>query len=99
MEYEKSVKHISGKKGHGILLFALSTCIWCRMTRELLEKSGFEFSYVYVDLLEGKAREDAVAEMGRWNQSTSFPTLIIDKKRAILGYQEEEIEKMLENGN
>jgi glutaredoxin-related protein len=40
-------------KRRNIKLYALSTCIWCRKTKEFLDKSGVEYEYVYVDELEG----------------------------------------------
>ena len=35
------------------MLYALSTCVWCRRTKQLLDQLGVEYDYVDVDLLEG----------------------------------------------
>ncbi|MFQ5905703.1 MAG: glutaredoxin family protein [bacterium] len=45
------VEHVEGKKKGDVLLYALSTCGWCRKTKRLLEKLRVEYDYVYVDLL------------------------------------------------
>ncbi len=86
MKYE----HVEGKDKGRIILYALSTCQWCRMTRDLLANLGVKYDYVYVDLLKGKDREEAVNEVKRFNPSLSFPTLVIGDK-AIIGFRDKEI--------
>jgi len=73
------------------MLYALSTCQWCHKTKTLLEELGIAFDYDYVDLLEGKEQDTAMDTLERWNPSGSFPTLVIDNKRAIVGFREQEI--------
>jgi glutaredoxin len=86
--------HVNGKnKGH-IVLYALSTCGWCKKTKRLLNEMGVEYYYNDVDLLEGKSKEKTLEEISRWNPACTFPTLVIDNK-CIVGYQEEEIKKTI----
>ncbi len=80
---------------HQVLFYALSTCIWCKRTREFLEANNIAFDFVYVDLLSGTEREAVVEQVRRWNPSVSFPTLVIDGCRAIIGYRPEEIQEAL----
>ncbi len=80
---------------HHVLFYGLSTCIWCRRTRQFLETHKVAFDFVYVDLLQGAEREAAVEQVRRWNPSVSFPTLVIDGKRCIIGYRPEEIQEAL----
>jgi len=89
-----AIEHVEGKKNGTVMLYALSTCVWCKMTRKLLTELGIEFSYTYVDLLEGAEREKTLEEVRRWNPSTSFPTVVINGK-AIVGFQEEKIKEAL----
>ncbi len=92
MVYTSQIKKVAGKKNKEIMLFALSTCIWCKKTKALLGDLGLEYSFVDVDLLEGKAQEEAYAEMGKHNSSTSFPTIVINEGEEIItGFQESEI--------
>ncbi|MGA9098992.1 MAG: glutaredoxin family protein [Methanotrichaceae archaeon] len=83
-------EHIEGKDKGKIILYALSTCQWCRMTRDLLSSSGVKYDYVYVDLLKGKDRELAISEVKGLNPSISFPTVVIGDK-VIVGFKEKEI--------
>ncbi|VVB69575.1 Glutaredoxin [uncultured archaeon] len=88
-------EHVSGKDKGKITLYALSTCIWCKKTKELLSSLGVTFDYIYVDLLKGKERERAVEEVKRFNSSVSFPTLVIGGK-SIIGFREKEIKEALD---
>jgi len=90
------VEIVKGKNKGKVLLYALSTCGWCRKTKELLEELGVEYSYIYVDLLEGKEKDDIVDEIRKWNPRCSFPTLVINDKKVITGFKEDEILKELE---
>lgn len=81
---------VDGRDSGKVTLYALSTCIWCKKTKELLSSLGVAFDYVYVDLLKGDDRANAIKEVKRHNPSSSFPTLVIGDK-AIVGYKEKEI--------
>jgi glutaredoxin-like protein NrdH len=86
-----NVTHVPGKNKGKIMLYALSTCGWCKKTRALLEELGVEYDYTYVDLLEGGEQETAVAQMGKYNPATNFPTMVINSGKAIIGFKEDEI--------
>jgi len=87
---------VPGKKSGHIMLYALSTCGWCHKTKELLDDLGVEYDYEYVDHLHGDEKEKAIQEVSRWNPACSFPTLVIDNKKCIVGYKENEIREALE---
>lgn len=72
-------------------LYALSTCVWCKKTKRLLDTLGVKYEVIYVDLLSGNEGEKAVAEVCRWNSEESYPVLVINNKKAICGYDEEKI--------
>jgi len=80
---------------HKVELYALSTCIWCRKTRQWLEDKGVGYDYIYVDLLSGAAREEALDVVSRWNPRANFPTIVVDNKRCIWGYQPEQMQEAL----
>jgi len=87
-------EHVAGKERGKITLYALSTCIWCKRTRELLTALGVSFDYIYVDLLKGEDRTEAIEQVKHYNPSTSFPTLVIGDK-SIVGFREKEIREAL----
>jgi glutaredoxin len=88
-------EHVSGKDKGKITLYALSTCTWCKKTKELLSSLGVTFDYIYVDLLKGGERSRAVEEVKHFNSSVSFPTLVIGEK-SIVGFRDKEIKEALD---
>lgn len=90
-----NIKHIPGTNKGKIMLYALSTCIWCRKTKSLLNELGVEYSYIDVDLLEGEEKERIKKEIMKWNPSISFPTIVINDERCIVGFKEKEIKDLL----
>jgi glutaredoxin-like protein NrdH len=87
-------EHVAGNDKGKITLYALSTCIWCKKTKELLSSMGVAFDYVYVDLLKGDDRSEAIEQVKKYNPSTSFPTIVIGGK-GIAGFREKEIKEAL----
>lgn len=90
-----AVEHVDGKNKGTVMLYALSTCGWCNKTKELLRQMGVAFDYSYVDLLDGTEQDNAIAQVEKYNPSGSFPTLVIDNKKVIVGFREQEIREAL----
>ncbi|HSQ01962.1 MAG TPA: glutaredoxin family protein [Methanobacterium sp.] len=89
------MQQVEGQDKGKLVLFALSTCGWCKKTRELIEDLDANYNYVYVDLLQGKEREEVVEMVKKWNPQVSFPTLVINDEKCIIGFKEEEIKEAL----
>lgn len=80
-----------------ILLYALSTCIHCRKTKEFLEDNDITFECVLVDKLSGEMRKDTLATIKSHNPKLSFPTLVIGGGAAVVvGFRKNEIEEALD---
>jgi glutaredoxin len=90
-----NVEHVKGRKAGGVMLYALSTCGWCRKTKNLLDELGIAYDYVYVDLASSDERDEIEREMMRWNPSLSFPTLVINDDSCIVGFNEQGIRDSL----
>ena len=90
-----SVVHVPGENSADIMLYALSTCGWCQRTKKLLDDLGVAYDYEYVDHLQGEEREEAIQKVTAWNSSCSFPTMVINNEKCIVGYQEHEIREAL----
>ncbi len=87
---------VDGEDRGDLVLYALSTCHWCAMTKELLQSQNVKFRYVYADLLPPDEIEEAIREVERFNPAGSFPTLVINGKDAVVGYKEAEIRRIIE---
>ncbi len=85
-----------GKKDHKVMIFTLTTCGWCKKTKNLLKDLDVEYEYVDIDTLKGEEREKVRAELRKYNPRMSAPTVIIDDgKNVIVGYDEEEVREAL----
>ena len=89
------LKHVNGKNKGEIVLYALSTCGWCKKTRMLLEDLDVEYRYIYVDLLEGEERKQIIEQVKQWNSQLSFPTLVINQEIVIIGFKDDSIKEAL----
>ena len=90
------INHVDGENKGKIILYALSTCGWCKKTKDLLNKLGVEYSYIYVDLVEEREKDKVIEDVRKCNPRNSYPTIVINDKECIIGYKEEEIIKVLE---
>ncbi len=88
-------KHVDGKNKGAIMLYALSTCGWCRKTKDLLAKMGLAYDYIDVDKLsDEEATKLENEEVKKWNPAGTYPTLVIDGQRAIINYDEKKIKEL-----
>jgi glutaredoxin len=87
--------HVSGIDRGKVMMYGLSTCVWCKKTKQLLTDLGVDFDYMYVDRLDGEEEDRVVQEIRRFNTSVSFPTTIINGEKAIVGFKEKEIRQAL----
>lgn len=92
------LKHVPGRKKGAVMLYALSTCVWCKRTKRLLNELGVEYDYVDVDLLQSDERETVNQKVREWNPNGSYPTIVIDNSQCIVGYDPEKIKEVLGNG-
>ena len=91
MKYE----HVEGENKGKITLFALSTCVWCKRTKQLLSDLGVEYDYVFVDHLAGEEKDETIKIVEKWNPRCSFPTLVINDDKCIVGFKEDEIREVI----
>lgn len=80
-----------------VTLYALSTCIHCRKTKELLEEllgpDGFDC--IYTDRLSGDERNDTLRELRRINPEVSFPTTVSGDDH-VVGFKQDRIRELLD---
>lgn len=89
------IKHVPGKNKGKVMLYALSTCGWCRKTKKLLDEMGIEYHYVDVDLVKDEEKESARKEVMRWNPRCSFPTIVVNDQLSIVGFDEQKLREAI----
>ena len=84
------------KKDHKVVVYAISTCVWCKMTKQFLKDNKIEFEYIDIDMCEPeekeKVRQDIVSKGG----SLSYPTTIVDGKKLITGFRKDLLKEALQ---
>jgi glutaredoxin len=92
----KKIK-VNGKKNkHKVLMYAISTCAWCKMTKKFLNDNEVEYEYVDVDLTSDEDHEKIRNEIIKKGAEPSFPTIIVDDKTVITGFRKDKIKETLE---
>ncbi len=87
--------HVKGKDFGQVMLFALSTCVWCKKTKGLLQEMNVGFDYAYIDLLSEADKNEAMEIIKQWNPRCSFPSLIVNESKCIVGFDEQKIRELL----
>jgi glutaredoxin-like protein NrdH len=77
-----------------ITLYALSTCVHCRNTKDFLNGCNVEYKCIEVDKLDGDERQKIIDEVKQLNPRCSFPTIVVDGK-VIVGFREDELKEAL----
>lgn len=85
--------HVEGENKGRVIAYTLSTCVWCKKTKKLLNELGVEYYYVDVDLLDGDLKQQAKKEVKRLNPRGSYPTIVVDSEKVITGHDAVEIKK------
>jgi glutaredoxin len=78
-----------------VFLYALSTCAWCKMTKQFLKDNDIQYEYVDVDLCTeedlNKIKQHILSKGG----SLSYPVIIINDKTLINGFRKDLIKEHL----
>lgn len=91
------LNHVEGKKKADIMLYALSTCGWCKKTKNILNQLGVAYDYINVDeLSDEEAAKVEEEQVKKWNPAATYPTLVINNKRAEVDFNEGTIEGLSE---
>ncbi len=77
-------------------LYALSTCPWCRKTKQFMAERGVDCRIVDVDLLDGEELEKALREVDLLVPDRSFPVTVIGD-RVIQGFKPDQIGEALDH--
>ena len=88
---------VSGKNSkHKVLMYALSTCAWCRMTKNYLKENEVEYEYVDVDLCSDRDRATIRKDIESRGGEPNYPIIIVDDKKMINGFRKDKISEALE---
>jgi glutaredoxin len=88
---------VPGKNNkHHVLLYALSTCGWCKRAKKFLIENGVEFEYVDVDQCSSEDKNKARQDIQRLGGRLAYPTIIVDNEILLTGAPQEKLKEVLE---
>lgn len=94
------VVKVQGKNTkHKVFMYALSTCAWCKLTKKFLKDNKIEYEYVDVDLSNEKDRDRIRRDIHKRGGHPTYPVMIIDDKKLIIGFRRDEIKEALGIGH
>ena len=82
---------------HEVLLYALSTCPWCRKAKKWFADNDVPFDHIDVDLLEGAEQDAAAQKAYELSGARRFPVVVIDGE-VVTGYNPERYKELLSSG-
>ncbi len=88
---------VSGKRNKNrVVLYALSTCAWCKMTKQFLKDHDIEYEYIDVDLCKEEDKQKIREHIRSKGGPLSYPTIIIDDNMLITGFRKDKLKEALE---
>ena len=90
------VKVPGSNNKHKVLMYAISTCGWCKRAKRLLNDLDVEYEYVNIDLVTNEDRHKIRLDIQSRGGRLLFPTLIIDDKLLLTNPPESKVREVLE---
>ena len=77
------------RQDHDAIVYALSTCAFCRRAIEYLKKQSVQFRFTYLDQIDVETKRSVKRELAeRFDNIVVFPILVVDDQRAYSGFTE-----------
>lgn len=78
-----------------MFLYTLSTCGWCKKTKEYLKENEMAYEYVDVDKVTKDEQKEVINDLKKRNVPLAFPIIIVDDQQVISGFKKQAIEEAL----
>src|SRR4030043_2412761 len=87
---------VQGKKNeHKVVVYALSTCVWCKMTKQFLKDNEIDFEFIDVDLCEPEEKEQIRQQIQSKGGNLNYPPTVVDDKKLITGFRKDKLNEAL----
>jgi glutaredoxin len=88
---------VEGKnRKHKILLYAISTCGWCKRAKQNLKDLEVEYDYIDIDRCSNEDRETIRKDILSRGGRLAYPTVIVDDEVLLTGPSREKLREVLE---
>lgn len=86
---------VDGEDRGEVVLYTLSSCVWCGKVKDLLNGLGVRYRYVDTDLLAQPDQDEVVSLLDSITEEWGFPVLLLHNKYMLSGYKEKATRKLL----
>jgi glutaredoxin-like protein NrdH len=87
---------VSGENDkHKVLMYAISTCGWCKRAKRILNDMNVEYNYIDIDLCSQEEKEKIRTDISRRGGHLLYPTIIINDKILLTNPTEKELREAL----
>jgi len=97
---ENLAKDVEGEKGaeEDIIVFSLSTCMWCKKCKRFLDDRNLRYRYIDVDKIEPKDKSKLIDYLkSTYDTRISYPFLVC-KSGHVAGYNPNQYEELFNSG-
>ena len=97
---QKHATEVDGGKGaeEHILIFTLSTCMWCKKCKRFLNENGMKYKYIDVDKIDPGDKAKILDYLREnFQERISYPFLICDSGH-VVGYDPKKYMSLLMEG-
>ena len=92
-------KTVSGSiSSHNVMLYTISTCIWCKRLKSKLGGKDIQYSYIDIDLVPYMQKEVLKTQLRQFKSRLAFPMMFVDDKFIPNAEIDQKIEVLVRDG-
>ncbi|NVM31059.1 MAG: glutaredoxin [Candidatus Helarchaeota archaeon] len=93
-------KTVSGNiQKHDVMLYTISTCIWCVRLKNKLKNRDIQYKYIDIDLIPHKEKERIKRQLREVKSRLAFPMMFVDDSFIPNMETDQKIEELVRDGN
>ena len=82
-----------------IIIFTLSTCMWCKKCKRFLNDRKIKYRYIDMDQIPYSQKSEILDYLRKtYSQRVSYPYMICDKNDIVVGYDPNKYEELMKGG-
>lgn len=84
------------KKEKKIVVYALSTCGFCKRAMQFLNTNKYAYHYIHLDLIDIQVKNQIKKELAdQYHENVAFPYAVLDDTETLVGFVEADWKKKL----
>jgi glutaredoxin len=97
---EKLAIEVEGVKDkREIIIFTLSTCMWCKKCKRWLKERDVKYRYIDLDQIPYSQKSEILDYLkDNYHTRVSYPFVLCDKKDIVVGYDPNKYEELMKGG-